>query len=101
MADKPRAFQEVVAATDPALRERIERAELYRDPAVENGFHAYVMLQEDRDGNGEWLVSYQDDDGASYLTLFSGPKAERRARDYFHALKIGRIKTVRDGLPED
>jgi hypothetical protein len=45
MADKPRTFEEVGAATDPALWERIERAELYRDPAVENGFHAYVMLQ--------------------------------------------------------
>jgi hypothetical protein len=28
------------------------------DPAVENDFHGGVMLQEDRDGNGEWLVSY-------------------------------------------
>jgi hypothetical protein len=39
MADKPRTFEEVVEATDPAVRERIERAELYRDPAVENDDH--------------------------------------------------------------
>ena len=58
----------------PALRERFERAEIYSDQAVENDFHADVILQEDRAGNGEWLVSYQDDDGAIYLTVFSGPK---------------------------
>ena len=34
MTDKPRTFAEVVAATDPAVRERIERAQTYRDPAV-------------------------------------------------------------------
>ena len=38
---------------------------------------------------GEWLVSYQDDDGAIYLTVFSGPEAQQRARDYFAALKGG------------
>jgi hypothetical protein len=27
--------------------------------------------------------------------VFAGPKAERRARDYFDALKFGRLKTVR------
>jgi hypothetical protein len=95
MADKPRTFEEVVEATDTALRERIERAQLYCDPAVQNDFHSDVILQEDLDGNGEWLVSYQDDDGAIYLTVFSGPEAEQRARDYFEALKSGGIRTVR------
>jgi hypothetical protein len=42
MADKPRTFEEVVAAEEPALRERIERAQTYRDPAVEKDFHAEV-----------------------------------------------------------
>ena len=48
-------------------------------------------------GNGEWRVEYQDDDGGCYMTIFAGPKAERRARDYFNALKTGALKTVRDG----
>jgi hypothetical protein len=52
MADKPRTFKEVVAATDPAVRERIERAEIYSDPAVENDFHSGVILVEDWDGKG-------------------------------------------------
>jgi hypothetical protein len=101
MANKPRTFAEVVAAEDMAMRERIERAELYRDPAVENDFHADVILHEDLDGNGEWRVEYQDDDGGCYVTIFAGPAAERRARDYFTALKTGTVKTVRDGPPED
>jgi hypothetical protein len=88
---------EVVAATDPDVLKRIERAESYRDATVANDFHADVVLQEDRDGNGEWLVSYQDDDGAMYVTVFSGPVAGRRARDYFEALKTGALKTLRDG----
>jgi hypothetical protein len=100
MDDKPRTFEEVVAATDPAVRERIERAEIYSDPAVENDFHADVILMEDRDGNGEWRVEYQDDDGACYVTIFAGPAAERRARDYFEALKTGTLKTVRYGPSE-
>jgi hypothetical protein len=58
----------VVAAEEPAVRERIERAELYRDPAVKSDFHRDVVLQEDRDGNGDWLVSYQDNDGAAGMS---------------------------------
>jgi hypothetical protein len=100
MADKPKTFEEVVAATDPELRERIERAEIYSDPAVENDFHADVILHEDLDGNGQWRVEYQDDDGACYVTIFAGPAAERRARDYFNALKTGALKTVRYGPSE-
>src|SRR5437899_10407834 len=100
VADRPRTFEEVVAAEDPAVRERLEHAECYRDGAVENDFHADVVLQEDRDGNGEWLVSYKDHDGAIYVTVFSGTMAEQRARDYFGALKIGTIKTLREGPSE-
>ena len=97
MTKRPRTFEEAVEATDPALRERIERAEIYNDPAVENDFHGDVILHEDLAGNGEWRVEYQDDDGGCYMTIFAGPKAERRARDYFNALKTGALKTVRDG----
>jgi hypothetical protein len=97
---RPRTFAEVVAAEDLAVRERIERAQLYRDPAVENDFHAEVILQEDLDGNGEWRVESQDDDGACYVTILAGPSADRRARDYFNALKSGALKTVRYGPSE-
>jgi hypothetical protein len=93
----PRTFAELVAAIDPVTRKRIKRAEVYRDLAVENEFHGDVILQEDLNVNGEWLVCYQDDDGAVYQTVFSGPKAEQRARDYFGALKGGSIKTIRAG----
>jgi hypothetical protein len=55
---------------------------------------------EDRDGNGEWRVEYQDDDGGCYVTIFAGPGAERRARDYFNAIKSGALKTVRYGPTE-
>ena len=40
-------------------------------------------------------VEYFDDDGACYVTVFAGPQAERRARDYFEALKFGRLRTIR------
>jgi hypothetical protein len=97
MADKPKTFEEVLAAEGPALRERIERAQIYRDPAVQNDFHADVILHEDLGGNGEWRVEYQDDHGGCYVTIFVGPKAERRARDYFEALKTAALKTIREG----
>ena len=100
MADKPRTFDEVVAAEARTFRDRIQRAQFYRDSAVENDFHADVVLHEDLNGNGEWRVEYEDDDGACYVTIFAGPKAERRARDYYEALKTGTLKTVRYGPSE-
>ncbi len=39
---------------------------------------------------GEWLVEYFDDDGADYVTIFTGQEAEARACD---ALKEGRLGT--------
>jgi hypothetical protein len=100
VANRPRMFAELLAAIDPALRKCIERGQLYRDHAVENDFRADVILHEDHGGDGEWLVTYQDDDGGCYVTMFAGQAAERRARDYFGALKTGILKTVRDGPPE-
>jgi hypothetical protein len=43
---------------------------------------------------------YSDDDGGCYVTLFAGPEAERRARDYFSALRTGRVKIIREGATE-
>ena len=95
MPDKPRSFQELVAAQDPADRARLANAESFKDVMVRNPFQQEVTVIEDRDGTGEWRVEYFDDDGACYVTVFAGPKAERRARDYFDALKFGRLRAVR------
>jgi hypothetical protein len=98
MADPPRTFQELVAAMNPAERERFGRYESYRDRAVEQDFHADVWLVADRRERGVWRVEYKDDDGGCYVTIFAGPVAEQRARDYFEALQAGRLRTIR-GAP--
>ena len=54
-----------------------------------------MSVNEDRFGTGEWRVEYFDDDGGCYITIFAGPAAERRARDYFISLKSGRLRWVR------
>jgi hypothetical protein len=95
MRDKPRTFKEVAAAQDPAERAWTEKRQTFTDVLVHNPSHQEVSVQEDRDGTGEWRVEYFDDDGACYVTAFAGPKAEQRARDYFHALKFGRVRTAR------
>ena len=56
-------------------------------------------INEDRFGTGEWRVEYFDDDGGCYVTIFAGPAAERRARDYFNSLKSGRLSIKREPLP--
>ena len=80
MPDKPRSFKEVVAAQTPAEQARLAIAEAFKDVLVRNPFQQNVTVIEDRDGTGEWRVEYFDDDGACYVTVFSGPQAERRAR---------------------
>ena len=96
MANHPRTFQELVDAMDPAERKRLDRDESYRDPAVENDFHADVWLVDDRNASGVWRVEYQDDDGGCYVTIFAGPAASQRARDYYKALRAGLLATIRD-----
>jgi hypothetical protein len=95
MPDKPRSFKEVVAAQDPADRARLANGESFADVMVNNPCHQQVTVIEDSDSTGEWRVEYFDDDGACYVTVFAGPKAEKRARDYFDALKFGRLRAVR------
>ena len=95
MPDKPRTFKEVVAAEGPADRAWMETRQTFIDVLVRSPFHQEVSVHEDRDGTGEWRVEYYNDDGGCYATAFAGPKAEERARDYFHALKFGRLRTVR------
>jgi hypothetical protein len=95
MADRPRTFEEVVAATDPEEIARLNRGEKYQDQAVRDPFQREVVVFEDRYGNGEWRVEYNDDDGGCYVTVFGGPEAEWRAREYYGALKTGQLRTVR------
>ena len=64
----------------PAERAWIERIERYRDPGLERADHAEVTLAPDCYGEPEWRVECQDDDGACYVTIFAGPKAEQRTR---------------------
>ena len=95
MRDKPRSFREVAVPQTPAERERLASADAFKDVLVRKPFQQDVTVIEDRDGAGEWRVEYFDDDGACYVTVFAGPQAERRARDYFEALKFGRLRTIR------
>ena len=95
MPDKPRTFEEVVASQDPVDRARLGNSESFADVTVSSPFHRQVTIIEDRDDAAQWRVEYFDDDGGCYVTVFAGPKAEQRARDYFHALKFGRLRTVR------
>jgi hypothetical protein len=93
MARRPRSFEEVVAALSPAERTRIGRIETFTADQVE------VNLAEDRDEPGEWRVEYFDEDGACYVTIFAGPRAEPRARAYFEALKSGQLNIICDDGP--
>jgi hypothetical protein len=39
--------------------------------------------------HNEWRGEYTDTEGGSYVTIFAGPQAEQRARDYHNALIVG------------
>jgi hypothetical protein len=41
-----------------------------------------IKLFADRETDGVWRVEYFDDDGGCYVTIFSGPFAEKRASAY-------------------
>ena len=92
----PRTFKEIVAAQEPTEMARFDR---FVDPSV-NPFHGEVSVNEDRSGTGEWRVEYFDDNGGCYVTIFAGPAAEGRARDYFMSLKSGRLSIQREPLPQ-
>ena len=96
---KPRSFEEVVAAQEPTVKARLERGEHFTDPSV-SPFRGEVSVNKDRHGSGASRVEYFDDDGGCYVTIFAGPAAERRARDYFASLKSGRLKIQREPLPQ-
>jgi hypothetical protein len=43
---------------------------------------------------GSYVVEYTDTEGGAYVTVFAGPKAENRAREYFDALRLGQLKII-------
>ena len=53
--------------------------------------NAHPQVFEDRIVSGQWRVEYFDDDGGCYVTIFAGPAAEQRARDYGDALTTSRL----------
>jgi hypothetical protein len=103
-ADRPRTFEEVKAANlaDPFHRARIERVwvqgERFDDPnaAPDDQWAREVFVHPDCEGGPHWLVEWGDSDGGCYVTTFDGPMAEQRARDYFDALRSGRLKVLRE-----
>jgi hypothetical protein len=82
------------SAFNSARIARMNNGERYEDRSVKSGLRE-VAVHEECKGNGDWWVEYFDDDGGCYVTIFSGPECEARARDYFHALKSRRLKTRR------
>jgi hypothetical protein len=101
--DRPRTFEEVVAANlaDPFHATRIARLDSGErfDDATANSddpLVCEVSVHPDCEGGDFWQVEWGDTDGGCYVTTFDGPLAEQRARDYFDALKSGRLKVLRE-----
>jgi hypothetical protein len=95
MTTRTPKWRKVTAAENRARLSRLNNGERYTDPRVANKLDAEVSVHEECMGNGDWWVEYSDIDGGCYVTIFSGPAAEERARLYFRALKTRRIKTIR------
>jgi hypothetical protein len=102
-ADRPRTFEEVKAANlaDPFHAARIARLNSgarFDDPtaASDDPLVCEVSVHPDCEGGSHWLVEWGDRDGGCYVTTFDGPMAEQRAREYFDALKGGRLKVLRE-----
>jgi hypothetical protein len=103
-AAEPRSFEEVRAANlaDPFHAARIARVwtqgERFDDPngPSDDQWAREVFVHPDCEGGSRWLVEWGDSDGGCYVTTFDGPMAEQRAREYFDALKSGRLKVLRE-----
>jgi hypothetical protein len=100
-AARPRTFEEVRAANlaDPYHAARIARGERFDDPSANSNdqWERAVSVHPDCEGGPHWLVEWGDRDGGCYVATFDGPMAEQRARDYFEALKSGRLKIIHEG----
>jgi hypothetical protein len=88
-ADRPRTFEEVVAAQSPADRARWAASDTFNDGQSD------VLVIEACDG--DWQVEWIGSDSECYVTVFAGEAAEARARAYFAALKSGALKVIRSG----
>jgi hypothetical protein len=53
-----------------------------------------IKVFADRETEGAWRVEFFDDDGGCYVTVFSGPHAEKRARAYGWALAEGTVQPI-------
>jgi hypothetical protein len=53
-----------------------------------------IRVLQGREESGLWRVEYCDGDGGCYVTIFAGPAAELRAREYYEALKGAKLKTI-------
>ena len=53
-----------------------------------------ILFFQDPDERGTWRVEYFDHKGECESTKFSGPEAERRARDYVRALHDRTIRPL-------
>jgi hypothetical protein len=59
-----------------------------------------LILAEDVEHPGLWRIEWFDSAGAAYITVFAGPAAGERARDYHDAIKDGRLLShVAEGHP--
>jgi hypothetical protein len=103
-AARARTFEEVKAANlaDPFHAARIRRAfesgDRFDDETAnsDDPLVCEVSVHPDCEGGDFWQVEWGDSDGGCYVTVFDGPMAEQRARDYFEALKSGRLKVLRE-----
>jgi hypothetical protein len=89
----PRTFEEVVAAN---LGTRFTRRASRALRAASASTMREVSVHPDCEGGIHWLVEWGDSDGGCYVTVFDGPLAELRARDYFGALIAGRLRVLRE-----
>jgi hypothetical protein len=55
-----------------------------------------IKVCADRVTEGAWRVEFSDDDGGCYVTVFSGPQAEKRAHAYGWALAEGTVQPIPD-----
>jgi hypothetical protein len=52
-----------------------------------------LALANDLEIPDDWRVEYFDGDGTCYVAIFVGQEAESRARDYYGAIRDGRLAT--------
>jgi hypothetical protein len=50
-----------------------------------------LMLAKDAEHPDLWRIEWFDSHGRAYITVFAGPSASERERDYRDAIKDGRL----------